>query len=153
MYIRSFKKEDNEGVKELITSVMSKEYPDQQKAYQYGDLDSVLQAYGGLREKFLVATEEENIVGTAGVKEDSKNAALLRRLFVHPSHRSRGVGSMLVDTALDFCKMSGYKYVIFRATSKMKAAIDLLCKKKGFTEKDKCPFNEIEIINLVYKIK
>lgn len=153
MYIRSFKKEDNEAVKELITSVMAKEYPQEQKAYLYGDLDSIAQAYGALREQFLVVTEGAAVIGTVGIKEDSKNTALLRRLFVHPSHRGRGVGSILVDTALDFCKMNGYRNVNFRATSNMKAAIDLLCKKKGFTEKEKCPFSGIEILNLIYKIK
>ena len=118
MHIRSFKKKDNPAVKELISSVMDKEYPSEQRAYQYGDLDSIAKAYGKLREKFLVAVEGSAIVGTAGVKEDSKRKALLRRLFVHPSHRERGVGSMLVDTTLDFCKMNGYSYVNFRATSK-----------------------------------
>lgn len=153
MYIRSFRKEDNRSVKELIGSIMSREYPEEQKAYQYDDLDSIEEAYGKLRENFLVATEGESIIGTVGVKEDSKKTALLRRLFVHPSHRSRGIGSMLVDTALDFCKMNEYGHVAFRATSRMKAAIELLCRKKGFVEKDKCPFGGIEIINLSYKIK
>jgi GNAT superfamily N-acetyltransferase len=153
MYIRSFEKKDNEAVKELIDSVMTHEFPDEQRAYQYGDLDSIDKAYDKLREKFLVAAEESAIIGTIGVKEDSKRNALLRRLFVHPSHRERGIGSMLVDTALDFCKMNGYSYANFRATSKMQAAIKLLCEKKGFAQRDKCNFDGVEIINLVYKIK
>lgn len=153
MQIRSFKKEDNAAVKELISSIMGREYPSEQRAYQYGDLDAVCDAYGKLREKFLVAVEGSALIGTIGIKEDSEKVALLRRLFIHHSHRGRGIGSMLVDTALDFCKMNEYKYVNFRATSKMTAAIELLCKKKGFSEKDRCPFNGIEIINLVYKIK
>ncbi len=153
MYIRSFKKKDNPAVKELISSIMAKEYESEQRAYQYGDLDSIAKAYGKLREKFLVAVEGSAIVGTVGVKEDSKRKALLRRLFVHPSHRERGVGSMLVDTALDFCKMNGYSHVNFRATSRMKPVVELLCKKKGFGEKDRCPFDDIQIINLIYKIR
>ncbi|MFH0731877.1 MAG: GNAT family N-acetyltransferase [Candidatus Omnitrophota bacterium] len=153
MYIRSYKKEDAQSVKNLITSIMSQEFSDEQKAYQYNDLDSIDQAYGSVTEKFLVAKEDSSVIGTVGIKEDTKSNALLRRLFVHPSHRERGIGSMLVDTALDFCKLSGYKYVNFRATSKMKAAIDLLCKKKGFIEKDRCFLDGIEIINLSYKIK
>lgn len=153
MYIRSFEKKDSAAVKELISSIMSHEFPEEQKAYQYEDLDSIAETYGKLREKFLVAVEGSTVAGTVGIKEDSEKVALLRRLFVHHSHRERGVGSMLVDTALDFCKMNGYKYVNFRATSKMKAAIELLCKKKAFVKKDSCPFAGIEIINLVYKIR
>lgn len=152
MYIRSFKDEDNAAVKELVGSIMLKEYPNDIKVYQYGDLDPVSGAYGKIREKFLLATENESVIGTVGIKEDSEKIALLRRLFVHPSHRSRGIGAVLVDTVLDFCKMEEYARVNFRATSNMRAAIDLL-RKKGFVETDKCPFEGVEIVNLEYKIK
>ena len=153
MYVRSFKNEDNDLVKDLIGSIMAKEYPQEQKAYQYNDLNAIDKAYGKIREKFLVAEEASRIIGTVGIKEDSEKVALMRRLFVHNSHRGRGMGSMLVDTALDFCKMNEYASVHFRATSKMTAAIDLLCNKKGFVEKGRLPFEGIEIVDLEYKIR
>lgn len=152
MQIRSFQPQDAEGVKSLISSIMNKEYSSEERAYQYGDLDDIASAYGKLREKFLVAEEGSEIIGTAGIKEDSDTAALLRRLFVHSSHRGRGVGSMLVDTALDFCKMNDYKQVVFRATQKMEQALNLLTLKKGFAEDQKCLFDDVEIIMLHYKI-
>ncbi|NQT95041.1 MAG: GNAT family N-acetyltransferase [Candidatus Omnitrophica bacterium] len=152
MQIRSFKPEDAEGVKTLITSIMGNEYSAEAKAYQYGDLDDISGAYSKLREKFLVVEENSTIIGTAGIKEDSESIALLRRLFVHPSHRVRGMGSMVVDTVLDFCKMNHYKQVVFRATSTMQAAIKLLTKKKGFVEKERYFFDNVEIVMLHYKI-
>jgi len=152
MQIRSFQPTDAAGVKSLISSVMNKEYLSEEKAYQYGDLDDISNAYGSLREKFLVTEENGNIIGTAGIKEDSSSTALLRRLFVHSSHRGRGVGLMLVDTVLDFCKLNGYKEVVFRATSKMTAAVKLLTTKKAFIEKARCAFDDVEIIILHYKI-
>ena len=152
MQIRLFQPTEAEGVKSLITSVMNKEYATEEKAYQYGDLNDVAAAYGKLRETFLVAEEEGKVIGTAGIKEDSDSTALLRRLFVHPSHRGREVGSILVDTVLDFCKLNHYKWVVFRATSKMEAAIKLLTIKKGFTEKERYGFDDVEIIILHYKI-
>jgi N-acetylglutamate synthase-like GNAT family acetyltransferase len=153
MQIRSFKPQDTEGVRSLISSIMNKEYETEQKAYQYGDLDDIVKAYGGLREQFIVCEEDSHIIGTAGIKEDSSNTALLRRLFVHPSHRTRGIGSMLVDQALDFCKMNEYKEVVFRATSKMESAIKLLTQKKDFVEKEKCLFDNIEVIMLHLRIR
>ena len=152
MHIRSFYPTDLAGVKSLISSIMNREYPAEEKAYQYGDLENIADAYGSLREKFLVVQEEDEVIGTIGIKEDSDSTALLRRLFVHSSHRSRQIGSMLVDTALDFCKMNGYKKVVFRATSKMKPVIKLLQDKKGFDEKERFTFNDIEIVLLHYKI-
>ena len=152
MQIRSFQNHDSERVKALVSSIMNKEFAAQEKVYQYGDLDNVSAAYNKLREKFLVVNEGTEIIGTAGIKEDSDTTALLRRLFVHPSHRGRGVGSMLVDTVLDFCKMNEYKWVVFRAATNMEAAIKLLTEKKGFTEKERYPFDDVEIVILHYKI-
>lgn len=153
MEIRSFQSQDAEGVKSLISTIMNREYSSEEKAYQYGDLDDIASAYGRLREKFLIAEEGSEIIGTAGIKEDSASVALLRRLFVHPSHRGRGIGSMLVDTALDFCKMNDYKEVAFRATLKMEQALNLLTSKKGFKEEQRYFFDNVEIIVLQYKIR
>ena len=153
MIIRSFEPKDSVAVKALISSIMKKEYPAEERAYQYGDLDDIPTAYGKLREKFLVAEESSNIIGTAGIKEDSSSTALLRRLFVHPSHRGRGIGLMLVDTAIDFCKMNDYKRVVFRATSNMKQATNLLTLKKGFIEEERHIFDGVEIVILSYKIE
>ena len=152
MQIRSFQPTDSSSIKSLISSIMKKEYPGDEKAYQYGDLEDIAQAYGNLKEKFLVAEEDNEIIGTVGIKQDSETTALLRRLFVHPSHRGRDIGLMLVDTAIDFCKMNGYKLIVFRATSNMSPAIKLLTKKKNFQESERLLFNGIEVIVLHYKV-
>ena len=52
MQIRSFQSTDSSGVKALISSIMSREYLTEEKAYRYGDLDDINSAYGKLREKF-----------------------------------------------------------------------------------------------------
>jgi len=152
MQIKSFQPHNAEGVKSLIASIMADEYSAEAKAYQYGDLEDIKNAYGKIREKFLVVEEGPDVIGTAGIKEDSETTALLRRLFVHHSHRGRGVASIMVDTAIDFCKMNHYKVLVFRATSTMQAAIKLLTDKKGFKEKERYVFDNMEIVMLHYKI-
>jgi len=152
MIVRSFRSTDSSGIKSLVTSIMDKEFQAEQEAYRYGDLDDISSAYGSLREKFLVAEEDAKVVGSVGIKEDSASTALLRRLFVHKSHRGRGIGSMLVDVAIDFCKMNGYKHLVFRATSSMKQAVKLLKDNKGFVESEKHPFGSVEIVILKHKI-
>jgi putative acetyltransferase len=152
MQIRSFQPTDSSSIKSLISSIMKKEYPGDEKAYQYGDLEDISHAYGRLKEKFLVVEEDSEIIGTAGIKQDSDTTALLRRFFVHPSHRGRAIGLMLVDTIIDFCKMNGYRLIVFRATSNMGPAIKLLTKKKNFQESERLSFNGIEVIVLHYRI-
>lgn len=136
MRIRKFAENDGPRVKELILSILETEYPFDRKAYSDTDLENIGAAYGGPRDTFFVIEKENKIIATAGIKEDTKEIALLRRVFVDPNERRRGYGSQLLDETIKFCKDAGYKELVFRTTSKMVRAIEL-CKKKGFSEKEK----------------
>ena len=133
--LRLFKNEDAKGVKDLILSVLAKEYPFDKSAYSDSDLDKVGQTYGGPKDSFFVIEEEGHIVGTVGVKEEAGDDALLRRLFVDPEYRRKGYGSALLERAVNFAKSKGYKRIYFRCTDRMADALRL-CLSKGFKEKD-----------------
>ena len=132
-YLRKFRKEDSGGVKQLILKILEKEYPFDRSVYSDSDLDSISQTYGGERDAFFVIEERGLIVGTAAVKEDSKEEALLRRFFVDPDHRRKGYGGELLNCAINFCRDKGYKSIYFRCTDRMSDAMKL-CEKKGFGE-------------------
>ena len=131
--LRRYKKSDAEGVKNLILDILTKEYPFDKSAYSDSDLYKLAETYGGKREAFFVVEEDGAIAGTIGVKEDSHDEALLRRLFVDVKHRKKGYGNALLGKAVDFCKTKGYKKIYFRCTDRMSAAMRL-CLKKGFKE-------------------
>ena len=149
--LRMFTKNDSTGVKELILSILTKEYPFDKSAYSDSDLERIDEVYGGEKDSFLVIEENGDIVGTVGVKEDSKESALLRRLFVDLKHRKHGYGSELLDKAISFCKEKGYKRVIFRCTDRMSDAMRL-CMKKGFNETESLEVSGFKIHNLELKI-
>ena len=136
MEIRKFAEKDGLEVKELILAILEKEYPFDRKAYSDTDLENIAGTYGGSRDMFFVIEAENKIIATAGIKEDSKETALLRRVFVNAAQRRKGYGSQLLEKAIIFCREKGYKEVVFRATSKMVEAIEL-CKKRGFKEAEK----------------
>jgi GNAT superfamily N-acetyltransferase len=136
MQIRKCAEADGAKVKELILSILEKEYPFDRKAYPDTDLENIGAAYGGPRDTFFVIENGDRIIATAGVKEDAGGTALLRRVFVDPNERKKGYGSRLLDEAVKFCKKAGYKQLVFRATDKMTQAIEL-CRKNGFKEKEK----------------
>ncbi|NQT47065.1 MAG: GNAT family N-acetyltransferase [Candidatus Omnitrophica bacterium] len=147
MVIRQFKQEDNQGVKDLIISVLTKEFPFDKKAYSDSDLNCVKSVYGGSRETFYVVEDKGHIVGTVGVKEDGKTTALMRRIFLDPAYRGKGIGTTLVDKVMEFCLENGYSHIVFRGTSRMVRAIDL-CKKKGFTERERLDIGGINLHTL-----
>src|SRR3990167_9063728 len=131
--LRVYTKGDSRGVKELILSILTKEYPFDKSAYSDSDLDKIDEVYGGGKESFMVIEKNGEIVGTVGVKEDSEQNALLRRLFVDLKHRKNGYGTELLDKAISFCRDKGYRNVYFRCTDRMKDAMNL-CMRKGFKE-------------------
>lgn len=129
--LREFTKKDSEGVKGLILAILAKEYPFDKGAYSDSDLDRIGEVYGGEREAFFVIESPDGIAGTVGIKEETREEALLRRLFVDPKHRRRGYGTGLMDKAISFCREKGYKKISFRCTDRMEDAMRL-CMSKGF---------------------
>lgn len=148
MHVRAFKNEDAEQVKELILSILTKEYPFDRSAYSDSDLYDLKNTYGGKKDIFFVLEEGEKIIGTAGIKEDSQEVALLRRLFVDTSFRGKGYGNMLIDKALEFCKEKKFKRVVFSTTNRMVGAIEL-CKKKGFKKAEEADLQGFQIYKFI----
>ena len=134
--LRPFKEEDQESVKALILEILSKEYPFDKSAYSDSDLLHIGQTYGGAKNAFFVVEEGGRIVGTVGVKEDAKDEALVRRLFVDSKYRAHGYGTELLEKTIKFCKEQGYKKIYFRCTDRMASAMRL-CAKEGFAEVEK----------------
>lgn len=145
--LRQFKPQDSEGVKSLILTILTREYPFDRSAYSDSDLDKIAETYSGPKDSFFVVDEDSSIVGTAGIKEDSPEDALLRRLFVDPKHRKKGYGSELLDRAIKFAKDKGYRRIFFRCTDRMAAAMKL-CISKGFKEKDSLEVSGFKIHRL-----
>ncbi len=74
---------------------------------------------GGL---FFVAKDGEKVVGCAGVRRISGDLAELRRVYLYPEYRGFGVGGMLVERALNFCREKKYNKVVLDTTERNKAA-------------------------------
>jgi len=134
--LRAFRKDDAEGVRNLILSILSGEYPFDRSAYSDSDLYTIEKTYGGRGDSFFVIEEGGQIAGTVGIKGESQSEALLRRLFVDLKRRRRGYGASLLDKAISFCREKGYARVYFRCTDRMADAMRL-CLKKGFKETEK----------------
>ncbi len=152
MQVRSFDKKDSDEVKELILSILTQEYPFDRSAYSDSDLFDLSAAYGGARDTLYVLEDNGKIIGTVGIKEDAKDTALLRRLFVASQMRGKGLGKLLVDEALKFCNSKGYSKVVFRTTNRMKQAIEL-CKKKGFEKSEEVDLQGFQIYKFLLKLK
>ena len=76
--------------KDLINSIMQREFPDAGQSYPADDLDAIRENYCSVGEAFFVALSDDGrVIGTAAVKRDDERTALLRRIFVDPAHRKQ----------------------------------------------------------------
>ncbi len=133
--IRPVSPSDDQQVKELILSILEKEFPaEEEKAYLSTDIENVSKNYSSDGENFFVACKDKAIVGTVGIKREDERNALLRRIFVSPEYRRKKIGFQLIQHAIVFCKEEGYGEIIFKTTSRMKDAISL-CEASGFVKK------------------
>jgi len=149
--LRKFRETDSKGARDLILSVLTKEYPFDRSAYSDSDLDRIGMIYGGERESFFVIDSSGRILGTVGVKEDSKENALLRRLFVDSKERHKGYGTELLKKAIGFCREKGYKRLCFRCTDRMVDAMKL-CIKEGFRETETLEVSGFKIHKLEFAL-
>jgi GNAT superfamily N-acetyltransferase len=152
--IRRSKKEDDAAVVDLINSVMDREFHDAKHAYPTEDVECIEKSYGGIGEAFFVAIDgpTQKVVGTVAIKKEEDRIALLRRLFVAPTHRNLKIGKRLIDRALEFCREVGYEEVVFKTTSKMSGAIDL-CRRNGFVQRAHIVLGPIELVKLSLSLR
>ena len=151
MEIRAYEGKDSVGVKNLILSVLEKEYPFDKTAYKDTDMNDVTGTYSGEGNAFFVAETGGSIVGIVGVKKERDETALLRRLFVDERYREKGIGTSLLKKATDFCRSKSYEEMIFRTTDRMSQAMDL-CRKAGFKEKDDLEVSGFHIHKFTLKL-
>ena len=129
---------------DLVVSVLSKEFPTDQAAYATEDLVDVVKTYKGPGSTFFIADESGKVVGTCGVIADGPQA-ILRRLFVDPKCRGRGIGHELLLKTLKFCEEQGFEEVIIRTSTNMEQAIRL-CESMGFEEDGRWTLGEVTLI-------
>lgn len=81
---------------------------------------------------FWVACHDGKVIGMIGVQRTSNNVGEMRRLRVHSDYRRRGVGTRLMEHAMQFCQDQGYLKVVLDVRVEREPAIKLF-EKFGFT--------------------
>ncbi len=74
------------------------------------------------REHLWIAEIKDQIVGSIAIVADSDDVAQLRWFLVHPLSRGNGLGQMLLQEALAFCRSAGYRSVFLWTISNLTTA-------------------------------
>lgn len=80
---------------------------------------------------FLLAREENSDLGCVGVRHFSDGVGEVKRLFVSPAARGRGVGRLLAEGIVGTAKQLGYKRLVLDTLPFMNEAL-VLYQSLGF---------------------
>lgn len=140
--VRAVRAGDVDGVVALVTRVLA------EFDIRFGegsDTDEALrdlpQSYADRGGAFWVAVEAdlegpERVVGTVGVARISDTQLELRKMYLDPASRGRGLGQRLLDTAIAWAETSGAAILSLDTTHEMTAA-QALYEKNGFVRDDR----------------
>ncbi len=110
------------------------------------ELASLPGEYSSPRGQLLLARWAGNVVGCCGLRPldgtNYANSCEMRRLYVAPLYRGRGIGRQLALAQLDFAHLAGYRCVLLDTLSDMEAARGLY-GELGFEEIPPYYFNPI----------
>ena len=163
--IRQFRPDDAEAVRELFSHAQddfAESYlhneADREGFREYlegaltHDLAHIEQSYL-LRPKsnFWIAELDGQPVGCIGAYQRDDEEAEIRRLAVDRSSRRRGVASLLLEQAEDFCRDAGYARAIVWTANHMTAAISFL-QHRGYHELEDHAFPHTSLTLYLYAL-
>jgi putative acetyltransferase len=90
-----------------------------------GELRSLPGNYSPPGGALLVAKQEGDIIGCVAVRPLSSEVCEMKRLYVRPEHRGKGIGRVLATTIIEEAAKSGYKAMRLDTLPSMKEAVRL----------------------------
>jgi GNAT superfamily N-acetyltransferase len=87
--------------------------------------------YGGL----FIAVHERDVLGCIALRRIDDATCEMKRLYVRPAGRGKGIGTLLVKTLIETAKNHGYKQMKLDTVPSMKEAIRIYIRF-GFKETD-----------------
>lgn len=89
------------------------------------ELDGLPGLYAPPKGALLLAFSGGEAVGCCGVRPLGQGACELKRLWVHPGHRKRGFGQMLIGEAIDAARRAGHDRMVLDTLPHLSAALSL----------------------------
>jgi putative acetyltransferase len=133
MPIREATNSDAEEIRELVFSVLLSYGLTPDPASTDSDLADLHANYFEKGGWFSVLEEGHVIIGTCGLYPIDAQTCELRKMYLSPLYRGKGLGRMLLEHALRTAEELGYHTVTLETASVLKEAIALY-KKYGFTQ-------------------
>ncbi|MHC8949118.1 GNAT family N-acetyltransferase [Sphingobacterium hungaricum] len=110
-------------VKELDSDLKVRDGDEHDFYHQFNKIDAI--------KHVLVAYENEIAIGCGAIKEFSKDAMEVKRMYVLPSHRGKGIANKILTGLENWASELGYASCVLETGKKQPEAIALY-KKSGY---------------------
>lgn len=139
MLIRRYEPQDATAVRDLFIKINRAMAPDSLRdafeAYVAQSLreeiDRIPDYYGARDGSFWIATDDDGLLGMFGLERVDADSAELRRMYVAPEVRRRGVARAMLAHAEQVCAAAGLRRLIL-STSELQPAALALYRASGF---------------------
>jgi GNAT superfamily N-acetyltransferase len=112
------------------------------------ELKSLPGAYAPPSGRLLLAQYEQQAAGCVALRKLEANICEMKRLYVRPAYRGKGLGRILVERVIAEARTIGYERMrLDTIASSMKEAVELY-RRKGF--KDIAPYRANPIAGALY---
>jgi len=82
---------------------------------------------------FVVCRVEDEVAGCVGIKKFDEVSCEMKRMYIRPAYRGKGIGGVLCNYVVEWCRGSVYRRILLDTNREMKEAV-FLYNKCGFTE-------------------
>jgi GNAT superfamily N-acetyltransferase len=104
-------------------------------------------AYGRPRGRLWLAMVDGEAAGCVGLRPHEADACEMKRLYVRPAHRGKGIGKKLAEKSIEVAKELGYRKMYLDTLASMAEATTLY-RDLGFTETSAYRYNPLP--NVLY---
>jgi carbonic anhydrase len=106
------------------------------------ELTSLPGSYGRPRGRLWLAMMGGEAAGCAAIRPFGESDCEMKRLYVRPVHRGKGVGKKLAETAVEVAKQLGYRRMLLDTLASMTDATRLY-RSLGFAETEPYTYNPL----------
>src|ERR1700712_3837196 len=89
------------------------------------ELDRIKTMYAPPYAGIVLAKEGALIIGCVGVRKITETIGELKRMYIKPGHRNKGIGKSLLEQALELARQCNYQMIKLDTLNHMLAAIRL----------------------------
>jgi len=97
------------------------------------DLRDVSAAYLAGGGRFRVIRRAGRVIGMYGLHNESDGVVELRKMYLEPECKGRGLGRMMMEDALSLARQAGFRRMVLETNSRLVEAIAMY-RKYGFLE-------------------